>query len=64
MAKLDMFYVDPPLRLRSTSAYPAAADAFETHADRKWQRFSRHFAWKAGVDDIRTMLGIIAAELR
>src|ERR1051326_7704668 len=42
MAKLDMFYVFPALRLRDTNTYPPAADCFEDHCSRSWQRFSRH----------------------
>ena len=53
-AGLDMYYVDPPLRLKN-GAYPQAADVFEEHAGRRWQRFSRHLAtaWRSGLDGLR-----------
>lgn len=64
MANLDMFYVDPPVKLRG-GAYPQAAESFEQHCDRRWQRFSRHLAtpWRAGVDGIASFLAIVAREL-
>lgn len=63
-AALDMFYADPPLRLKS-GAYPPAAEHFETHSGRNWQRFSRHFntPWRAGVDGLPTMLTFVHREL-
>src|SRR5690348_6013937 len=53
VACLDMWYVDPPLHLVGSGAFPEAATAFETHGNRSWQRFSRHLppkSWRAGVD--------------
>src|SRR4051812_1581135 len=60
MAGLDMFYVDPPLKLR-TGNYPPAADHFEDHIGRKWQRFSRHLndansLWQGGLDGLQSFL--------
>jgi hypothetical protein len=66
MAGLDMFYVDPPLKLRGGGS-PPKADVFENHAERKWQRFSRHLnqaPWQAGVDSLRTFLAVISKELQ
>jgi hypothetical protein len=68
LAGLDMFYVDPPLKLRS-GGYPPAAETFEDHAGRKWQRFSRHLndpnsPWQGGVDGIRSFLALVSKELR
>ncbi len=68
MAALDMFYVDPPLKLKNGS-YPQAATVFEDHAGRKWQRFSRHLndansPWQGGVDGIRSFLALVTRELR
>src|SRR5262245_37568477 len=40
-AKLDNFYVDPPIHPKGSTEYPPAAAHFEDHAARKWQRFSR-----------------------
>lgn len=66
VAALDMYYVDPPLRLRTTNAHPIAADHFETHGGRRWQRFSRHLpqSWRPGVDNLRTYFAVILPELR
>lgn len=63
-AALDMFYCDPPLKLRNGS-YPQAADQFEEHAGRRWQRFSRHFQtpWRAGIDGLPTLLTFAHREL-
>ncbi len=64
LANLDMFYTDPSVKLLG-GAFPQAADTFEQHCDRRWQRFSRHLAtpWRAGVDGIASFLAVIAREL-
>ncbi|MCG3195126.1 MAG: hypothetical protein DIJKHBIC_04396 [Thermoanaerobaculia bacterium] len=62
---LDMFWVCPPLRY-PTGATPPAADNYETHEGRSWQRFSRHLAggaWRPGIDSLRTFLPVVLAEL-
>jgi len=70
MAKLDMFYLSPTLRLRDTNTYPPAAECFEDHCGRSWQRFSRHLddvngaTWNPGVDNLRSFLALVARELR
>lgn len=68
LAGLDMFYVDPPLKLQS-GGYPPAADHFEEHLGRRWQRFSRHLnsenaMWQGGVDGLRSFFALIVRELR
>lgn len=64
-AKLDNFYVDPELRLKSTKQYPDRANVFENHGARRWQRFSRHLpTWRAGVDTLRSFLPCICRELQ
>lgn len=64
-AKLDNFYVDPPLRLKATGQHPPNADHFEDHAKRKWQRFSRHLPqWRAGIDTLQNFLPFVHRELR
>lgn len=64
MAALDMFYADPPLLLRA-GGYPVAAEYFEQHAGRNWQRFSRHLStpWRAGVDRLPMFLALMRKEL-
>ena len=67
MAKLDMWYVEPALRLKGTNQYPHQAAVFETHAGRNWQRFSRHLpdgAWRAGVDGLPMFFTFINQELK
>jgi hypothetical protein len=63
-AGLDMYYVDPPLRLKS-GAYPNRADQFEDHANRRWQRFSRHLVspWRPGLDGLPMFFALIVQEL-
>jgi hypothetical protein len=66
-AALDMFYVDPELKLRKTGAHPEAASHFEDHCERRWQRFSRHLrdgTWRAGIDGLPTFLALIHRELQ
>jgi hypothetical protein len=65
MAALDMFYVDPPLMLKS-GGYPASADQFEEHGGRRWQRFSRHLPtpWRPGLDGLPMFLNLILPELQ
>lgn len=65
MAKLDMWYCDPPVT--HNGRYPTAAEHFEVYLDRRWQRFSRHLnegQWRAGVDNLRTFLRHIYRELQ
>jgi hypothetical protein len=67
MAKLDMWYVDPPLRLKESNQFPHQAAEFEQHGGRRWQRFSRHLPdgkWRAGIDGLPTFLALINSELR
>jgi hypothetical protein len=64
-AKLDNYYVDPPVRLKASGQYPQNADYFEDHAGRKWQRFSRHLPqWRAGIDTLRNFLPFVHRELQ
>ena len=63
----DMFWCDPALRLERTNNYPQAADVFETHIQRQWQRFSRHLAptlWRPGADDLNSYLRLVDRALR
>ena len=63
-ANLDMFYADPPLKLKD-GKYPERADHFEDHGGRRWQRFSRHLpGWRAGIDGLPTLLTFAHRELR
>ncbi|MEK6289216.1 MAG: E2/UBC family protein [Acidobacteriota bacterium] len=67
IAGLDMFYVAPEIKLRSTGEYPEAASTFEDHCGQRWQRFSRHLTttpWRAGVDGLPMFLALIQKELQ
>jgi len=67
MAKLDMWYVDPPLRLLGSNQYPHQAATFEAHGGRTWQRFSRHLpdgVWRAGIDGLPMFFTFINAEFK
>lgn len=64
-AKLDMFYVDPEVRLKATGQHPDRAAHFEVHAQRRWQRFSRHLPqWRPGIDMLRNYVPLINRELQ
>lgn len=65
MTALDMFYIFPELRLKSGS-YPQAADVFEDHCGRRWQRFSRHLGspWRPGVDSLEGFLALALGEIQ
>jgi hypothetical protein len=62
-AALDMFYLSPPVKLTS-GAYPDRAEHFEDHVGRRWQRFSRHPPWRAGLDGLPMFLALIQKELQ
>jgi hypothetical protein len=62
----DMYWCDPPVRLVGTTSYPAAADLFEQHLGRTWQRFSRHLpggAWQPGRDSLESYMALIRTQL-
>jgi hypothetical protein len=64
-AKLDNYYVHPHIRLKATGQYPQAADHFEDHAGRNWQRFSRHLPqWRPGIDTLQNFLPFVHRELQ
>lgn len=67
MAKLDMWYTDPPLKFNGSNQFPHLAATFETHGGRSWQRFSRHFpegVWRPGIDGLPMFFTFIKAELK
>lgn len=49
-AKLDMVYFHPPLS--RTDGRPIGALANQTIEGKPWQRWSRHYGWRAGIDDL------------
>jgi len=65
MAKPDMFWMFPHVRLTNGS-YPHTANVFDVqYQGNQWQRWSRHFSnWRPGTDDLRSYLGTIHSELQ
>ena len=58
---LDMFYLNPPIRRRDGAAIEALAD--ETHFGVTWQRWSRHYQWTPGEDNLVTHLEYVKNQL-
>lgn len=50
---LDMAYFSPALARRDGRGLPAV-EAFETICGSPWQRWSRHYPWRAGKDSLAT----------
>src|SRR5258707_10841081 len=59
MGQLDMFYTHPTI-MRTNGTFPEACQQMETHGDRTWQRWSRHHAWRSGIDNLRTFIAAMA----
>jgi hypothetical protein len=59
---LDMFWTNPDVRLISGS-WPTASEHHELHAERNWQRWSRHTNWRTGVDNLRTFMSSVRKEI-
>ena len=49
---LEMFYLCPSIR--KINHQPINALHSVTHLDKKWQCWSRHYPWQAGVDNVAT----------
>lgn len=58
---LDMFYVSPPLK--QTNGAEAKALSIEEHFGRQWQRWSRHYEWMPGEDDLTRHIEYVWHEL-
>lgn len=52
LSGLDMFYFSP--EASRADGLPIGALASETHFGVVWQRWSRHYAWRPGEDNIAT----------
>lgn len=65
-AEIDMFYVDPPLRLAS-GAQIAATESTENIRGRQFQRWSRHrggaSAWNPKFDNVATHLALVESSI-
>lgn len=55
-ASVDMFYTAPWIKLKASGRYANCANVAHQFAGTNWQRWSRHAAWRAGIDGIRTMV--------
>ena len=63
-AKIDMFWVNPPISLRSGKT-AQAADTKENKIGTNWLRFSWHVqSWNPGKDNLITYLDVVNDRLR
>ena len=47
----DMFYLDPWIKVKGSTAWPKAAEVAVPFHGRQWQRWSRHWSdWRPGID--------------
>ena len=59
---LDMFYFFP--EVSRAEGFPIGALSSETHFGVAWQRWSRHYDWRPGEDNIATHITTIRNVLR
>ncbi|TAM80973.1 MAG: hypothetical protein EPN47_13900 [Acidobacteria bacterium] len=59
---VDMFYTIPNVKLPS-GAFPQNCNQHPMIGDRPWQQWSRHYKWRSGIDNLRTYLAAVAAEV-
>ena len=58
---IDMFYFDPEVVREDGSSIATLAQ--ESHFERTWQRWSRHYEWRPGVDSIATHVTYVKNQL-
>jgi hypothetical protein len=62
---IDSWLTNPTVFLADNpSEKPAGAASEGNFLDRNWQSWSRHPAWRSGVDNLETFMAIIIKELR
>ena len=62
-AKMDMFWVDPPISLKNGN--PAGGVSTDLQCGREWQRFSWHVEdWSPAHDNLITYLNVVDYRLR
>lgn len=61
-AQLDMFWTYPNVKLQNGS-YPLAAEHHQIFLGINWQRWSRHFHWRMGIDSLKSFLAAIRKEI-
>ena len=59
---VDMFYFDPQLHKTNGASIPALAE--EAHFGVAWQRWSRHYQWTPGQDNLASHIEYVGNELR
>ena len=59
---LDMFYFAPSLN--TTNGRTIGALVSETHFGRTWQRWSRHYQWRPGIDTLVTHIEYVKNEMK
>lgn len=61
-AGIDMFYFFPDIM--RTDRLPIGALNPEIHFSKQWQRWSRHYAWRPGEDNIATHITYVGNQLK
>lgn len=59
---VDMFYTIPDVKLPS-GAFPQRSDQHPQIGGKGWQQWSRHYAWRSGIDNLRTYIAAVTAEI-
>ncbi len=60
---VDMFYTIPDVKLPS-GAFPQSCAQHPAFGGRDWQQWSRHLAWRSGIDNLRTFIQAVTAEIQ
>ena len=60
--KVDMFYTIPDVMLPS-GGYPLNCGAHTPVGGKNWQQWSRHINWRSGIDNLRTFVTAVVAEV-
>jgi len=45
MVGIDMFFVNPHIKVTATNSKPPATEGTINFKDTEWQQFSRHYPW-------------------
>lgn len=59
---MDMFYTIPDVKLPS-GAFPDRCNQHPVIGDKPWQQWSRHITWRSGIDNLRTFVMAVIAEI-
>ena len=66
--QLDMFYFSPGVsispEISRRDKFAIGGLSFETHFGTQWQRWSRHYTWRPGEDNIVTHVSYVRNELK